>query len=78
MTKTALKKKLIKGIENLNNEEMLQELMKMVNLYSEMDEIIQLSPKQKVALNKSIEDVKKGKVISSAKANKEINKWLRA
>jgi hypothetical protein len=78
MTKTALKKKIIKTIENLDNETMLNDVMKLLDLYSDMNDIVQLSNEQKKALNKSMDDVKKGKVHSHHQLNKDIDKWLRA
>jgi predicted transcriptional regulator len=77
MTKTALKNKLKKKIDRIDSQEKLKEVMRLVDLYSELDDIIKLSPAQKKALKKSMDDVKKGRVYSHSQVNKEVEKWLR-
>ncbi len=71
-----LKKQIIKKIENLNDQNILKDVGKMLDLYVDMNEIIKLTPEQKKALKKSMDDVKKGRVYSHAQVNKEIQKWL--
>ena len=76
MTTSILKKQIIKKIEDLNDHQMLEDVKNLLTLYSDMDEIVKLSPEQKNSIKQSMDDVKKGRVISHEKLNKEIKKWL--
>ena len=78
MTKTALKKKLIKKIGDLNNQETLKEVMRLVDLYSEMDGIVKLSPDQKKAIKKAQNEIKNGKFYTASQVEKRLSKWLNA
>lgn len=67
------RKKLHNHINEIQDEALLQKILKMV----EEEEPLQLSDGQKAAILRGKEDVKTGRVLSHDEAEKELDKWLR-
>jgi len=76
MTTIELKNKVISKINQLNDDEILEEVYKI--LYSNFDdnEIYQLSDNHIIAIEKAKAQIERGEYITNEKANKEIDEWL--
>ncbi|MBC7864423.1 MAG: hypothetical protein IAF38_15725 [Bacteroidia bacterium] len=77
MTSIVIKKKLIQQIQKTKNVGILEEVYRLLEIEETDMEVLKLSETQKKKINRAKEDVKHGRVISNAKANKEIDKWLK-
>ena len=77
MTTVAIKKKLIRQIQNTKNAGILQEIYRLLEIDEKDIEILKLSEPQKKKIIRAKEDIKHGRVISDKQANNEIDKWLK-
>ena len=71
-----LKKQLIDKIESTNNDILLEEIYRILDMGEDNLELYKLSSHQKAAIDEGLEDVKQGNVISHEDAKKEIDEWL--
>ena len=65
-------------ISHINDESILEEIMKIVDLELEMigDEI-QLTNEQKSFIDKGLKDIESGNIITDKEAKKMTKKWLK-
>ena len=77
MTTVAIKKKLIRQIQNTKNAGILQEIYRLLEIDEKDMDILKLSEPQKKKIIRAKEDIKHGRVISDKQANNEIDKWLK-
>lgn len=77
MSSAELKKRLIDKIQKTDNENLLEEAFRLLQLESEDIEVYKLSDEQKSAINEDREQIKRGEFLSDDEANKDINEWLR-
>lgn len=76
MTVIELKKRLIGKINQTKNNKLLEEVLRLIENEEIDSSIYELSDKQKTVVEESQKQYKKGQVISSKQADKEIDEWL--
>ena len=77
MSATELKLQIINKITSIEDELVLEEIYKLVNLESEMDSVYRLTDVERNAIDPGLKDVKEGRVYSSEAADNMIREWLR-
>jgi hypothetical protein len=76
MSSAELKKRLIDKIQKTDNENLLEEAFRLLQLESEDIEVYKLSDEQKSAVNEAREQIKRGEFLTDDEANKDIDEWL--
>lgn len=76
MSSAELKKRLIDKIQKTDNENLLEEAFRLLQLESEDIEVYKLSDEQKSAVNEAREQIKQGEFLTDDEANKDIDEWL--
>lgn len=76
MTSIELKNKIINKVRQVNDEEVLNEIYKLLDDTLEDTEIMMLSENHKNAIEVAKEQIEKGEYYTNEQANKEIGKWL--
>lgn len=71
-----LKRQLISKIEIIENDKILEEVYRILDIGEEAFEVYKVSEHQRKLLDEANEDIKNGKVTSNEIANKEIEEWL--
>ena len=76
MSTLELKQKLISKIEQTEDNSLLEEALRLLDI--EIDDLgpIKLSEKQIEATDEAREQIKKGQYLTNEQANKEIDEWL--
>lgn len=75
MSVTELKLKIINKITAIEDELVLEEIFRLVDLESEMDSIYRLTDDERSAVQVGLKDAKEGRVYSSQAADSMIKKW---
>ena len=76
MSTAELRKRVIAHIKLTKDTALLRELDRMLKEAGEEIAVYEPSVSERRALKKGMDDVKKGRVMPAAKANKAIEKWL--
>jgi len=76
MSTLELRKRLIEKIQKTDNESLLREAYRLLELETEDIEVYKLSNDQKDAVNEARQQIKKGQFLTSDQADKEIDEWL--
>lgn len=76
MSTVELRKRLIDKIQKTDNENLLEEAYRLLELEAEDIEIYKLSDEQRKAVNEAKQQIKSGKYLTDDQANKEIDEWL--
>lgn len=76
MSTTELRKRLIDRIQKTDNENILKEAYRLLELESEDIEIYKLSDDQKKAVNEARQQITGGQFLTNDQADKEIDEWL--
>jgi len=76
MSTSELKKRLIDKIQKTDNENLLEEAFRLLQLESEDIEVYKLLDEQKSAVNEAREQIKRGEFLTDDEANKDIDEWL--
>lgn len=76
MTRVELKNKVIGRINQIENDDLLAEVYRLLETGDEKFEIYKLSDQQEKAIDEAEEQIKKGEYISNKQANKDIDEWL--
>lgn len=76
MSTVELRKRLIDKIQHTQDERILEEVYRLLELDAEDTEIYRLNDDQKKAINEAREQVKSGQFLTEEQANKEIDEWL--
>jgi hypothetical protein len=77
MSATELKVQIINKITTIEDELILEEIFKLVDIESGMDSFYRLTPDERTAVNIGLKDVKENRVYSSEAADNMISEWLR-
>jgi hypothetical protein len=77
MSATELKIRIINKITTIEDELILEEIFRLVELESEMDSVYRLSNDERKAIDLGLKDIKEGRVYSSEAADNMIKEWLR-
>ncbi len=73
---TQLKEKLIAKIDSTNDEELLHQLLRVLDLESKTDEYYSLSEDEENAVNEGIAQLDKGVFLSNEEANSQADQCL--
>ena len=76
MTTNELRHKVIDKVSKLNDETLLNDLIRLIDGNIEDDEIYRLSDNHKRAVDKAIDQIEKGDYLTNEQSNKKINEWL--
>ena len=76
MTTKALKEKLIKSVESVENNTLLESLLNMIELESDVDSIYEFTDQQLILIEDAKKEIKEGKIYNDNEVNKEIDEWL--
>lgn len=76
MSTIELKKLLIDRIQKTENEELLEEAFRLLELETEDIEIYKLNDNQNKVIDEAKQQIKNGQYLTDEEANKEIEEWL--
>ncbi|MEI6880276.1 MAG: hypothetical protein WCK82_02880 [Bacteroidota bacterium] len=78
MSGIELKEKLINSINKTDNEELLHEVYRLLEIENEDIEVYKLSDEQRMAISISQQQIKNGEFITNQEADNEIEEWLKS
>ena len=76
MSTLELRKRLIDKIQKTDNEILLEEAYRLLELETENIDVYKLTDDQRKAVNEGKQQIKDGKFLTDEQANKEIDGWL--
>jgi len=76
MNKVKLKEKLIKEIQNIEDENILNEVYRLLEIESAEMEVYKLNEEQISAVNEAREQISNGQFFTHEQAKKKIEEWL--
>lgn len=76
MSTTELRKRLIDKIQKTDNENILQEAYRLLELEAEDIDVYKLSDEQRRAITEARQQIKGGQFLTNDQADKEIDGWL--
>ena len=76
MSTIELRKRLIDKIQKTDNENLLEEAYRLLELETENIDVYKLTDDQRKAVNEGKQQIKDGKFLTDEQANKEIDGWL--
>lgn len=76
MTTNELKHKVIDKINELDNDGLLIDLIRLIEDSSDDSEIYRLSDNHKKAIITAIDQIEKGDYLTNEQSNKQIDEWL--
>lgn len=77
MSATELKLRIINKITTIEDELILEEIYKLVDIESGMDSVYRLTIDERKAIDIGLKDIKENRVYSSDAADNMIKEWLR-
>ncbi|MBY0434724.1 MAG: hypothetical protein K2U26_11495 [Cyclobacteriaceae bacterium] len=77
MSTTELKLEIINRIATIEDEMVLEEIYKLVDLESRTDTVYKLTDEERTAITIGLNDIKDGRVYSSEAAEHMIKEWLK-
>ena len=77
MTTLEIKNRLIKRIKSTENQDILQEIYRLLDFDQDDLEPLQLTKEQRIAVSKGQQDINKGKQLTDRIANSQIDRWLK-
>jgi predicted transcriptional regulator len=78
MSREELKQILIERIEDVQDDDILEAIQRMLDVSSSSDKIYKLSDQERKSIQASRADIANGRVTSHEDLKKEINEWLDA
>ena len=72
-----MKQELIDRIKSTKDENILEEVYRILEVGTQEVEMIVLSAEQKESIDEGINDIKEGNYLSNEEANREIEEWLK-
>jgi hypothetical protein len=76
MSTVELRRKLIEKIQKTENEVLLEEVYRLLELETEDIELYKLTDEQRKAISEGRLQIKNGKFLTDDQANNEIDEWL--
>lgn len=76
MTTKELKHQLIERVNKLNDEDILMDLIRLIDIESIDNDIYALSDNHKLAIENAIGQIKNGEYLTNEQSNKETVEWL--
>jgi hypothetical protein len=77
MTTLEIKNKLIKKIQATENQDLLQEIYRLLDIDQDDFGVLNLSKEQREAISKGEQDIEKGDFLTDEQADKDIDQWLK-
>lgn len=77
MTTLELRNQVIGRINQVNDDELLQDVFKLLDINQTDSEVFKLTNNHKEAIETAINQINNGDYLTNEQANKEINTWLR-
>jgi len=77
MSTFELRKRLIDKIQKTDNENLLEEAYRLLELETQDIEVYKLTDEQRKAVNEARQEIKDGQFLTDEQANNEIDEWLR-
>ena len=77
MSTIELRKRLIDKIQKTDNENLLDEAYRLLELKTQDIEVYKLTDEQRKAVNEARQEIKDGQFLTDEQANNEIDEWLR-
>lgn len=71
------KEKIIARINLIEDEALLDEILRLISIESDLDEVYHLTKEQQSAVEEGLNDVENGRVYSQKEADKLIKEWLK-
>lgn len=72
-----MKQELIDKINSTKDENILEEVYRILEIGYEEIDMIALTDEQKESIDKGLKDMEEGKYLTNEEANSEIDKWLK-
>lgn len=76
MTTTELRHKVISKVNKLDDENLLNDLIKLIEDSTDDNEIYRLSSSHKDAINEAIGQIERGDYLTNEQSNRMIDEWL--
>ncbi len=76
MSSIELRKKLIERIKETENEKLLEEAYRLLEMETDDFETYKLTENQKKAINESREQIKNGQFLTNEQVNNDSDEWL--
>lgn len=77
MSSKELRKQLIEKIESLEDDKILEEVYRILEVGTQEVDVITLSPNQKSKIDKGLQDIEGGRFLTNDEANRDIDEWLK-
>ena len=77
MSTIELRKRLIDKIQKTDNENLLEEAYRLLELETQDIEVYKLTDEQRKAVNEARQQIKNGEFLTDEQANNEIDEWLK-
>jgi len=76
MTTKELRTRVIKKINEIEDENLLHDLIRLIEDSTEDSEIYRLSENHKMAIHQAIDQIEKGDYLTNEQSNQKIAEWL--
>ncbi|MGN6601784.1 MAG: hypothetical protein ACTHK8_04990 [Ginsengibacter sp.] len=77
MSTLEIKKRLIKKIRKIENEDLLKDVNRLIDLESSDEDVYMLNEEEEQAVSEAEEQIKSGRVLNDEDAKKDIAEWLK-
>lgn len=77
MSSKEMKKQLIDKIQSTEDDKILEEVYRILQVSTQEVDMIVLSDTQKTQIDKGIRDIEEGRYLTHEEANTEIEEWLK-
>jgi predicted transcriptional regulator len=77
MSTAELRRRLVEKIQTTSDENILEEIYRILEVSSEEEDPIMLSGEQKAKIDKGLKDIEEGRYLTHDQANKEMEEWLK-
>lgn len=77
MSKAELRHQIIEKLHGIEDENLLLDIYKLIQMDSAIHEVYQISEDEKEALEMALKDIDAGKTYSSSAADEQLKKWLK-
>ena len=72
-----MKKQLIDKTQSTDDDKILEEIYRILEVSTQEVDLIVLSDDQKARIDRGINDIKEGRYLTNEEANREIDEWLK-
>ena len=77
MSTAELKNQIINKLNQINDEALLSDISRLIQMESEIETVYNLSDDEKEAVELAFQDIDAGKIYSSSSANQLLKQWLK-